>query len=206
GDAFRREENGEEVELALDGSVVVAQAVPASRVTAGALRALGRVVVDSDSAALLDMGDGVLLFETRSKMNTLGRGVIDALHAALDRIEGGGYAGLVIGNDDPRTFSAGADLLMVAGLAQQGNWKALDASIRAFQETSMRLRSAPFPIVAAAAGMSLGGGCEFSMHCDLVQAHAELYTGLVEVGVGVIPSGGGTKELLFRFTNELAPY
>jgi 3-hydroxyacyl-CoA dehydrogenase len=139
-------------------------------------------------------------------MNTLGEGVLTALRSALDRVERDKLAGLVIGNDDPRTFTAGADLMMVAGLAQKGDWKVLDAAVSTFQQCSMSLRFAPFPVVVAPFGLTLGGGCEFSLHADAVQAHAELYMGLVEVGVGIIPAGGGTKELLFRFTNELASY
>src|SRR5690606_21827934 len=151
----------------------MAEAEPASRVSASALRHGGLALEESADAAVLDMGDGVLLFETRTKMNTFGRGAIEALHAARDRVERDGHAGLVLGNDDARTYSAGADLLMVAGLVKEGDWKALEQSIRAFQDTSMRLRQSPFPVVAAPFGLTLGGGCEFSLHCDRVQAHAE---------------------------------
>jgi 3-hydroxyacyl-CoA dehydrogenase len=128
------------------------------------------------------------------------------LHKSLDLVEKKGMTGLAIGNEDPRTFTAGADLMMIAGLAQSGDWKKMDAAVGAFQQTSMRIHFAPFPVVVAPFGLTLGGGCEFSLHAAQVQAHAELYIGLVEVGVGVIPAGGGTKELLFRFTSELAPY
>src|SRR6185436_6421381 len=85
-------------------------------------------------------------------------------------------------------------------------WKELEEAVRFFQDCSLSLRRAPFPVVAAPFGLTLGGGCEFSLHSDRVQAHAELYMGLVEVGVGLIPAGGGTTELLFRFSSELAPY
>jgi 3-hydroxyacyl-CoA dehydrogenase len=139
-------------------------------------------------------------------MNTIGEGVLRMLDRALDRVRRDGLAGLVIGNDDPRTFSAGADLLAVATLARQGDWKALDGAVRAFQDASMSLRRAPFPVVAAPFGLALGGGAELALHASAVQAHAELYIGLVEVGVGLLPGGGGTKELLFRFTEALAPY
>jgi len=121
-------------------------------------------------------------------------------------VERDNLAGLVLGNEDPRTFTAGADLMMVGGLVQRGDWKTLEQAVATFQECSMALRRAPFPVVAAPFGLTLGGGCEFSLHADAIQAHAELYMGLVEVGVGLLPAGGGTKELLFRFTNELAPY
>ena len=162
-------------------------------------------LASSKDATVWDAG-GVAIIEFHSKMNSLGKGVIEMLHRGLDIVEEKGLAGLVIGNEDPRTFTAGADLMMIAGLVQAGDWKAMDDAVRAFQNTSMRLRTSPFPVVAAPFGLTLGGGCEFSLHADQVQAHAELYMGLVEVGVGLIPAGGGTKELMFRFSSAFAPY
>jgi 3-hydroxyacyl-CoA dehydrogenase len=113
---------------------------------------------------------------------------------------------MVIGNDDARTFSAGADLASLARLAQGGDWTKVDHAVRRFQEATTSIRRAPFPVVVAPAGLTLGGGAELTLHADHVQAHAELYVGLVEVGVGLLPAGGGTKELLFRFTEALQPY
>jgi 3-hydroxyacyl-CoA dehydrogenase len=165
-----------------------------------------RVFFDNGDARLLDLGDGVACLEFRSKMNTIGAGVIDGLKKALERVEHDGVAGLVIGNDDPRTFTAGADLAAVGALAAKGDWKHLDQAVREFQGCSMAIRFAPFPVVIAPFGLTLGGGCEFALHADALQAHAELYMGLVEVGVGLIPGGGGTKEMLFRFTRDLAQY
>jgi len=164
------------------------------------------VLEHSKDASLLDAGQGVAVLEFHSKMNTLGEGVVTMLHRALDRVERDGMDGLVIGNEDPRTFTAGADLSMIVGLLQAKDWSRLESATRAFQETSLRIRGSPFPVVFAPFGLTLGGGCEFSLHADRVQAHAELYMGLVEVGVGLIPGGGGTKELLFRFSTELGPY
>jgi 3-hydroxyacyl-CoA dehydrogenase len=164
-----------------------------------------RVLDHSDDASLLDAGQGVLILEFHSKMNTLGAGVVDAIHRSLDRVEREGLAGLVIGNEDPRTFSAGADLAMMLDLLR-GERAPLEAAVQRFQDTSLRIRASPFPVVAAPFGLALGGGCEFSLYADRVQAHAELYMGLVEVGVGLIPGGGGTTELLFRFSTELEPY
>ena len=169
-------------------------------------RRKGGVVESSRDAGLLDLGDGVLLLEARSKMNTMGEGVLRMLRTGLDRVASGGYAGLVIGNDDSRAFSAGADLGAVVAMVQAADWKGLDAMVRYFQEGAQLVRRAPFPVVAAPFGLTLGGGCEYALHCDRIQAHAELYMGLVEAGVGLIPAGGGTKELLFRFTDALAPY
>jgi 3-hydroxyacyl-CoA dehydrogenase len=157
-------------------------------------------------AAVLELGGGVLLLEFRSKMNTVGEGVLRMLEAAVARVTHGGYVGLVIGNDDPRTFTAGADLVQVAQLAARGDWATLERAVRTFQSGVMSLRQVPFPVVVAPFGLTLGGGAELTLHAARVQAHAELYMGLVEVGVGLIPAAGGTKELLFRFTSELARY
>jgi 3-hydroxyacyl-CoA dehydrogenase len=165
-----------------------------------------RVLEHSDDASLLDAGHGVAVLEFHSKMNTLGKGVIEMVHTALDRVERDGLTGLVIGNEDPRTFTAGANLAFILELLKGGDWKKTEDAVRGFQDTAQRIRKSPFPVVVAPFGLTLGGGCEFSLHADLVQAHAELYMGLVEVGVGLIPAGGGTTELLFRFTSEVAAY
>jgi 3-hydroxyacyl-CoA dehydrogenase len=176
------------------------------RIDLTARRADGHVVDENKEARVIDLGDGVLCLEFCGKMNTLGSGVMDMVERTLDRVAKGRYAGLVIGNDDPRTFTAGANLAQQGPALMAGDWKAIEAGIARFQNTSMSLRRAPFPVVAAPFGLTLGGGCEFSLHCDAVQPHAELYMGLVEVGVGILPAGGGTKELAFRFTNDLAAY
>jgi 3-hydroxyacyl-CoA dehydrogenase len=165
-----------------------------------------RVLEHSDDASLIDVGHGVAVLEFHSKMNTLGKGVIEMLHRALDRVEREGLVGLVLGNEDPRTFTAGANLMLMLELLKAGDWKKTEEAVRGFQNTSLRIRQSPFPVVVAPFGLTLGGGCEFSLYADLVQAHAELYMGLVEVGVGLIPAGGGTTELLFRFSAEVAPY
>ena len=184
------------------------QPVPAipHRLSLRARRADGRMVDENKEARVIDLGDGVLCLEFCGKMNTLGTGVLEMVARTLDRVGKGHYVGLVIGNDDPRTFTAGANLAQQGPALLSGDWKAIEAGIARFQDTSMSLRRAPFPVVAAPFGLTLGGGCEFSVHCDAVQPHAELYIGLVEAGVGIIPAGGGTKELAFRFTNDLAAY
>ncbi|HYD54957.1 MAG TPA: 3-hydroxyacyl-CoA dehydrogenase/enoyl-CoA hydratase family protein [Gemmatimonadaceae bacterium] len=207
GGAFYRSGSrpGEWLQLRFEGGYELVHDTPGA-IRTRTLRARGAVLEENAEAALLDMGDGVALFETRSKMNTLGSTVLQLLRTSLERVARDGMAGLVVGNDDPRTFSAGANLGEVAVVAQAGDWKRLEQAVRAFQDTAMAIRQAPFPVVLAPHGLTLGGACEFSLHSDLVQAHAELYMGLVEVGVGLLPGGGGTKELLFRFTSELEPY
>jgi 3-hydroxyacyl-CoA dehydrogenase len=199
------EESGTRV-LQLDGTYGPVAEIPGA-LSLSRLRIRKQLLLfESSDASLFDLGDGVVCLEFHSKMNTIGAGVLDALHESIDRVGRDGLTGLVVGNEDPRAFTAGADLGMVSGLVQRGDWKQLDAAVMRFQQTSMALRYAPFPVVMAPFGLTLGGGCEFSLHADAIQAHAELYMGLVEVGVGLIPGGGGTKEMLFRFSAELAAY
>lgn len=191
--------------LAFDGS---RRTLPDAEgaVSLAAVRRAGGVLEENAEAALLDLGDGVALLEFRGKMGTLGEGVIRMIATALERVDREDRAGLVISHEDPRAFSAGANLVATLGAAREGRWDELDASVRAFQEATTSLRKAPFPVVVAPFGLTLGGGAEITLHADRVQAHAETYIGLVETGVGLLPGGGGTKELLFRFTGELQPY
>src|SRR5581483_10881862 len=123
------------------------------------------VVEASRDATIRREGD-VAILEFHSKMNSLGEGVISMLHKAVDRVERERFAGLVIGNEDPRTFSAGADLHMVLKLIGGGDWRKVETAVRGFQETSLRLRNAPFPVVLAPFGLTLGGATEFSLYAD----------------------------------------
>jgi 3-hydroxyacyl-CoA dehydrogenase len=205
GKFFVPGENGA-TSLTFDGSYAPVPPVPGEIRLDIVRRRAGAVVESSTDANLLDLGDGVLLLEARSKMNTMGAGVLSMLRTGLDRVASGKFVGLVLGNDDTRAYSAGADLGAVVSQVQAGDWKGLDEMVRYFQEGAQLVRRAPFPVVAAPFGLTLGGGCEYALHCDRIQAHAELYMGLVEAGVGLIPAGGGTKELLFRFTQALEPY
>jgi 3-hydroxyacyl-CoA dehydrogenase len=160
-----------------------------------------RVIKKNAGASLVDLGDGVIAVEFHSKMNAIGGDTIQMLQAAVKEAANSGQA-VVIGNDAPN-FSAGANLMLVLLEAQEGNWDELDMMIRAFQQANMSLRYSPVPVIAAPAGLSLGGGTEIPLHCDRVQAAAETYMGLVEVGVGLIPGGGGTKEMLIRAMAQL---
>ena len=201
---YRRPGNGERY-LTFAGQYSPVEEL-AGHLSLDQLRLRNRVMETSADAALYDVGDGVLLLEFRSKMNSLGEGVMRMVEAALDRAERGKHAGVIIGNDDPRTFTAGADLTQVLRQIAAGDWKGLETGVEAFQRLVTSLRNMPFPVVVAPFGLSLGGGAEMTLHASRVQAHAELYVGLVEVGVGLIPAAGGTKELLFRFSEELAGY
>jgi 3-hydroxyacyl-CoA dehydrogenase len=160
-----------------------------------------RVIKKNAGASLVDLGDGVFCVEFHSKMNAIGGDTVQMLQAGVKEAAKNGRA-LVVGNDAPN-FSAGANLMLVLLEAQEGNWDDLNLMIRAFQQTTMALRYSDVPVVAAPGGLTLGGGCEISLHADRVQAAAETYMGLVEVGVGLIPAGGGTKEMLVRAMREL---
>ena len=192
--------------LALDSDARVETPPVPGQISLAARRRAGKVVRENAEARLVDLGDGVMCLEFCGKMNTLGPGVMDLTAESLELVAKHGNAGLVIGNDDPRTFTAGANLAGVGHLVQAGDWKSLEVITKRFQDTVMSFRFAPFPVVAAPFGLTLGGGAEISLHCDRIQAHAELYMGLVEVGVGLIPGGGGTKELAFRFSKTLEAF
>ena len=201
---YRRPGNGERY-LTFAGQYSPVDEI-AGHLSIDSLRLRNRVIEASPDAGLYDVGEGILLLEFRSKMNSLGEGVMRLLEAALERAERGKHTGVIIGNDDPRTFTAGADLAFVLRQVAAGDWNAIEASVESFQRVVTSLRRMPFPVVVAPFGLTLGGGAEMTLHATRVQAHAELYMGLVEVGVGIIPAGGGTKELLFRFTEELSRY
>jgi 3-hydroxyacyl-CoA dehydrogenase len=161
------------------------------------------VVRKNAGASLVDLGDGVLCVEFHSKMNVVGGDTIQMLEAGVREAERN-FAALVVGNE-AQNFSAGANLMLLLLEAQEGNWEDIDAMVRAFQQANMALRFAGVPVVVAPAGLTLGGGCEISLHGDRVHAAAETYMGLVEVGVGLIPAGGGTKEMVARAIENAPP-
>ena len=164
-------------------------------------QAAGRVVRKNAGASLIDMGDGVLQVEFHSKMNAIGGDTIEMLHAGVKEASRN-FTAMVVGNGGAN-FSAGANLLLLLLEAQEGNWDEVDLMIRGFQGATMALKHADVPVVVAPAGLTLGGGCEIALHGARVQAAAETYLGLVEVGVGLIPAGGGTKEMLARAMESL---
>ena len=161
------------------------------------LKAEGREVAGNASASLVDLGDGVLCFELHSPASAIDAGVVELGARALQELEGGGWAGMVIANQ-ARNFCVGANLGEVGMAAYQGAYDQVGEAVKALQEVLMGLRYAPRPVVAAPHGQTLGGGAEIVLHADRVVAALETYIGLVEVGVGVIPAGGGCKELLRR--------
>ena len=163
-----------------------------------------KVVKKRAGASVVDLGDGVLLAEWHAKMNALGEDQLRSVQDAHKLVQDMGYAGLVVGNQG-ENFSAGANLPLILSQAQAEEWDEIDDMIKQFQQVTTSLRFSPHPTVAAPFGLTLGGGAEFTLHADHVVASAELYMGLVEVGVGLIPGGGGTKEMLLRFTDMQQP-
>ena len=161
----------------------------------------GKLVSQNPGASLVDIGDGVVCVEFQTKMNSIDDDILAMLNEAMDRTEAGEFEGIVVNNDDERAFCAGANVFGVVMAAQNKLWDQLDGVVKMLQDTNMRMRYFPKPVVVAPFGLTLGGGGEITMHGNRVVAAAELYIGQVELGVGVIPAGGGTKELLRRIVN-----
>lgn len=165
------------------------------------LKQANKVITENKGASLIDLGEGVACLEFHTKMNALGEDILTMIFKSADIIERD-YDGLVIANHADN-FSVGANLYQVLFLAQEEEWDELEYAVRKFQEAMMRLKFMEKPVVAAPAGMALGGGCEICLNSDRVRYAAETYMGLVEVGAGLIPAGGGTKELYLRNTEHL---
>jgi len=157
------------------------------------------VVRQNSGASLIDLGDGVLCVEFHSKMNAIGEDQIGMLYAGLEETQKN-FEAMIVANQG-ENFSAGANLMLVLLAAQEGEWDDLNLAIQRFQQLNLALKYAPKPVVAAPFARALGGGCEIPLHCAGVQASAETYMGLVEVGVGLIPAGGGCKEMLLRLND-----
>ena len=189
-------EDGEIQRLAPDGSMVAVDR-PESTLTVADLKRRGKPLKRNGSASIWDMGDEILLVEYHSKMNAMDPMNIEMLVNAVDLAESEGWKGIVIGNDGSN-FCAGANLGLVLFAVNLAAWKDVEDFIAAGQDTYQAVKYCEVPVVAASAGMCLGGGAEVLMHCDAIQSHAESYIGLVEVGVGIIPAWGGCKELMGR--------
>ena len=160
------------------------------------------VIKSNPGASLIDLGDGVACLEFHSKMNSIGGDTVQMMNFAIDEVERN-FKGLVVGNQGGN-FSAGANLMMLLLAAQEEEWDDINLMVHALQQAVMRLRYSAKPVVTAPYGLTLGGGCEIAMHGNRVRAAAETYIGLVEVGVGVIPAGGGTKEMTMRAMDAAA--
>jgi 3-hydroxyacyl-CoA dehydrogenase len=160
------------------------------------------VVQQNAGASLIDLGDGVVCCEFHSKMNSIGADLVAMIQDGLNRLRSD-FDAMVIGNQAPN-FSVGANLMLLLISAQEGEWDDIHLAVRRFQRINMAIKYAPRPVVVAPQGMTLGGGCEISLHGARIHSTAEAYIGLVETGVGLIPGGGGTKEMLIRANEHAA--
>jgi 3-hydroxyacyl-CoA dehydrogenase len=195
-DRFYKREPGKVAQLRRGGGYSDVLADP-RLVSLDALRAAGKEVERNASASILDLGDGVFCLEFHAKMNALDPDIVTLMMRAVERAENEGL-GLVIGNDAPEAFCAGANLFGLLIALQQNNYQAVGDMVANFQNACLRTRYARVPVVAAPFGLALGGGAEVVLGCQRVRAAAELYVGCVEVGVGLIPAGGGCMELAAR--------
>ncbi|MDF1565624.1 MAG: 3-hydroxyacyl-CoA dehydrogenase/enoyl-CoA hydratase family protein [Deltaproteobacteria bacterium] len=159
-------------------------------------------IFDKLGCQVHDLGDGVACVEFLTKMNIVDADPLEGIEAALNWAEAQGV-GVVIGNEGKTAFSAGANLMLVFMMAQNKDWEGLDKMVKSFQDINLRMRYSPVPVVAAPHGLTLGGGAEIVLHADAVQAAMETYIGLVEVGVGLLPGAGGTKEMALRMANAI---
>lgn len=170
-----------------------------------AIKRAGKVAKTCSSASLIDLDDGVFCLEFHTKMNALNREIIEFQHEAIEYVDTNGL-GLVIGNQAggmPGAFSAGGDLKYMTALAKDGKYSEIDAFLKVAQDGIQKAKYATIPIVAAPYGMTLGGGCEVCLSTDRIVAHAELYMGLVEIGVGLLPAGGGCLNLWKKFVDTI---
>jgi len=198
--SFYKSENGRK--MFFDMASKSYKVIPGTEklVDLNALRKDNKVWGNSD-CTLVHLGEGILNLEFHTKMNTIGGGVLQGINKSIDIAENE-YKGLVISNTG-QNFSAGANVGMIFMMAADQDFDELNFAVKAFQDTTMRIRYSNIPVIVAPHNMALGGGCEISLHADKVVAHAELYMGLVEFGVGLIPGGGGTKEFAKRLSDEL---
>ncbi|HEX8871579.1 MAG TPA: enoyl-CoA hydratase-related protein, partial [Candidatus Acidoferrum sp.] len=183
------------------GSAVKAED-PAGVLILKNLKDAGREVERNAGASLIDLGDGVVCCEFHAKMNAIGSDLISMIHKGIKRLETD-FDAMVIANQ-ATNFSVGANLMLVLVGAQEQEWDELHMAVKQFQNVNLAIKYAPKPVVAAPQGMALGGGCEISLHGAKIHAAAEAYIGLVEAGVGLIPGGGGTKEMLIRANENAA--
>jgi len=166
------------------------------------LKEAGREIEKNSGASLIDLGDGVVCCEFHAKMNAIGADLIAMIHKGLKRLETG-FDAMVVANQAVN-FSVGANLMLVLVAAQEQEWDELHMAVKQFQNVNLAIKYAPKPVVAAPQGMALGGGCEVSLHAAKILTATEAYIGLVETGVGLIPGGGGTKEMLIRANEHAA--
>ena len=199
-DTFYKTEDGRELQFSPVSKEYEPVREDPMYVSLDRLRDEGKELASNDSASLLDLGDGVLCLEFHSKGNSIDAGTVEMGNRALEELERDDVVGLVIGNEG-RNFSVGANLGEMAHAVQNGDLDQIEKSVEALQDLLMAFRFAPKPVVSAPHGQTLGGGLEVCLHSDRIVAAGETYMGLVEVGVGLIPAGGGTKEMARRLVS-----
>ena len=202
-DSFYKLENGKKKYYNLSSKKY--ESVPGMEgyIILDALRERAPIIKNSE-ATVHDIGDGVMCVEFRSKSNAIGEGIGNAIQGAIDKAVEEGWNGVVIGNN-ATNFTVGANLMNVGMLAMQKDFKKLDEMVNGFQQLTMHMRTSKVPVVVATQGYVFGGGCEMTMHANAGVIAAESYVGLVEVGVGLIPGGGGTKEMAVRVSDTFYP-
>ncbi len=203
--AFYKTENGKRFAYDFTTEKYIEIITNKNIVSLNALKGADKVVKSCASASLIDLDDGVYCLEFHTKMNALNKEIIDFQHEAMAHVDANG-SGLVIGNQAggmPGAFSAGGDLFFMAGLAKEGKFSDIDAFLKDAQDGIQKGRYSTFPVVAAPYGMTLGGGCEVCLGADRIVAHAELYMGLVEIGVGLLPAGGGCLNLWKKYISTI---
>ena len=201
--SFYRQENGQRFYFDFASAKYVPAAEPPGTIILKSINDRTGVIKKNPGASLIDLGDGVAALEFHSKMNSIGGDTLEMLKLALNEVEKN-FVGLVVGNQG-QNFSVGANLMLMLMEAQDENWEELEMIGRFFQQSVMSLRYSSKPVVVAPFQMVFGGGCEMVLHADRVRASAETYMGLVEVGVGIIPAGCGTKEMLVRALDSVPP-
>ena len=199
--SFYKKENGQDFYFDFVTSQYVPLADQPGVIVLKSVKDRTGVIKKNSGASLIDIGDGVACLEFHSKMNAIGGDTLQMLKQSLAEVEKN-FVGLVIGNQGVN-FCVGANIMLMLMEAQEENWEDLDMMARVFQQSTMSLRYSPKPVVVAPFNMVFGGGCEMVLHADRVRAAAETYIGLVEVGVGIIPAGGGTKEMLVRMLDSI---
>ncbi|MEW5736132.1 MAG: 3-hydroxyacyl-CoA dehydrogenase NAD-binding domain-containing protein [Thermodesulfobacteriota bacterium] len=203
--AFYKSESGKDYYYDFASGSYKAITLSPTIISLKAQKGMGKEVKKNNSASLIDLGDGVFCVEFHTKMNAINGELVDGIAEALDYVDQNGL-GLVIGNQAPGfpgAFSAGGDLAFMLGLAKQGKFADIDAFLNRAQSGLQAGRYAPFPVVTAPFGMTLGGGCEVCLGSDRIVAHSELYMGLVEIGVGLLPAGGGCMNLWRRHVQTI---
>lgn len=209
--SFYKFEEGRKFVWDLEAGAYREIVLPPTQINLDILKRSGKVVESSTDASIYDLGDGVFGLEFHSKMNALDDDILEMIAKSVSRAENEGV-GLVIGNQG-QVFSAGANLAKVAAAIRNGDFDSIDRMILALHTSLMAVKYSHVPVVAAPFNMALGGGCEVALHADAINAHAETYMGLVEIGVGLLPAGGGTKEMALRaisladqFRGDVSPF